>query len=101
MKDKIKKFIEDNKLDFSGSGSDLNGQCVILAGYALYLNLDLKDMLEITDDLEILPAGSRVRLVGGSCWSWEEFKRVFEYAEANNYGDWWKHKEAHDMYIFE
>ena len=44
---KIQKFIKDNGLDFSGSGSDLNGACVILAGYALYENGDKNDFVRI------------------------------------------------------
>ena len=29
----VKEFIKNNGLDFSGSGSDLNGNCVILGIY--------------------------------------------------------------------
>lgn len=84
---KIEQFIKDNDLDFSGSGSDLNGNCVVLAGYALYLEIynynDLLDKLnktEIYDDTEL--------------------ERVFNYTYNENYGDWWHTEEAKKKYKF-
>jgi len=85
---KIKDFITNNRLDFSGSGSDLNGNCVILCGYLLHIEKDIKDLL-VTEVFINFP--SEVD---------DELYRVFEFAEANNYGAWWKSPEAKKMYKF-
>ena len=84
----IKDFIANNKLDFSGEGSDLNGNCVILCGYLLHIEEDIEDFLaaEGFDDFH-----SDVDL---------ELRRVMNYAADNDYGDWWKSKEAKKMYKF-
>ena len=39
-KEKVEKFIKDNGLDFSGDGSELNSNCVILIGYMLYIGIE-------------------------------------------------------------
>ncbi|MCK9429280.1 MAG: hypothetical protein M0R17_04700 [Candidatus Omnitrophica bacterium] len=85
----IEKFINDNKLDFTGSGSDLNGNCVILAGYACYLGLSwdqLNDLMQIS--------------AYTSSSSESELERVFKYAEENNYGEYWKTPTAKKTYVF-
>jgi len=85
--DKIKKFISDNRLDFTGSGSELNSDCCIISGYACYLEMnfdELKDAIGISNIGDV-----------------DELERVFDYANENNYGDWWKDSSAHDEYIFE
>lgn len=84
---KIEKFIKDNKLDFTGSGSDLNGNCVILAGYACYLGLSEEDLLASILPLDILDRGM-------------ELVRVFNYAYKNNYGEYWKTSDAKKTYAF-
>lgn len=83
----IKKFIKDNKLDFSSAGSALNSNCTILAGYALHLGLELG---EVDPEEEIIPDAD----------AWSEFERVFNYAEANGYGAYWTSKDAKERYIF-
>lgn len=90
----IEKFIRLNGLDFSGSGSELNGNCVILAGYAHYLGFDTYDKLadelySFDPDDEIIPT---------SCS--DELERVFEYAVRNNYGKWWHSEESKKTYVF-
>jgi hypothetical protein len=84
---KIQKFIKDNGLDFTGSGSDLNSNFCILSGYALYLGLTLKELkdemnTEILDDAE------------------QELERVFNFAENHDYGAWWKTYDAGLQYKF-
>ena len=91
--EKIEKFIQDNNLDFSGTGSDLNGNCVILAGYACYLGLDIEDMENIVDKLDILHDTTPDS-------PWDEFTRVFEYAYENDYGEAWNTDEYKKMYKY-
>lgn len=91
--EKIKKFIKDNELDFSGEGSDLNSNCCILAGYCLHLGIDEYEIINITEELGILPNSYIVS-------PWIEFIRVFEYAESNNYGAYWETEEAKTTYVF-
>lgn len=86
---KIQKFIEENELDFSGSGSDLNGNCVSLAGYALHRGLSF-------EDLKILMTPEQRSNLDAIT----ELERVFNFAESHNYGDWWKTPEAKEQYKF-
>ena len=87
----IEKFIKDNDLDFTSSDSSLNGNCVVLAGYALHMRLFyfslLKELLPITGP-KMTPE------------AWKELERVFDYADKMAYGDWWKSNEAKKMYKF-
>lgn len=92
---KIQKFIKDNDLDFTGSGSGLNGNCVILAGFALYLNNDTDDYAQLLDDIQ---EGDLHTLTADATI---ELERVFDFAYGESYGDWWKEVEAHDEYEFE
>lgn len=91
--EKIKKFIKDNELDFSGEGSGLNSNCCILAGYCLYLGIDEGKMGDIAEELDILPDSHDVS-------PWGEFIRVFKYAESSNYGAYWETEEAKATYVF-
>ena len=84
----VKEFIKNNGLDFSGSGSDLNGNCVILAGYACYLNLTFSKLEKAMDGIEL------------SSEAIDELFRVFQYAVENNYGDFWETPEAKELYKF-
>lgn len=81
---KIQKFIKSNKLDFTGSGSDLNGACVVLAGYALYLYDDDDDFDRLKEDIEANKVYSL------SHEAEVELERVFDYAYQNNYFMWWQ-----------
>ena len=47
---KIKQFIEDNKLDFTGSESELNSNCCILAGYSLHIGFS--NSVDVLKDLD-------------------------------------------------
>lgn len=84
---KIEQFIKDNDLDFSGYESDLNGNCVVLAGYALYIGIE---------DYNILLSKFNKTKISDNT----ELERVFSYAYNNNYGDWWNTEEAKKKYKF-
>lgn len=89
---KIQQFIVDNKIDLSGTGSELNGNCVILAGFLCYLlvkedKVEL-DGLNLIQSLELSPEAET------------ELERVFEFAWAAGYEDFWETEDAKEEYIF-
>lgn len=84
----VEEFIENNGLDFSGSGSDLNGNCTILAGFICYMVKSLEEGYAIIENLTI------------SSEATEELIRVFEYAYYNDYGVFWKTPKAKEKYKF-
>ena len=90
----VKKFIEGNKLDFSGRGSELNGNCTTLAGFICYvLDKDPDNYLsshgyEIISELDISTDAAI------------ELERVFEYAYNNYYEEFWKTPAAKKEYKF-
>lgn len=86
---KIEKFINDNKLNFTSSGSDLNANCVILAGYSCYLKLSKEELLVHISLLDILTVSVKTELI-----------RVFEHANKNNYGKYWETEQAKETYKF-
>ena len=88
----VKKFIEDNKLDLSGSGSELNGNCVILAGFICYViefdGLVWKEGNELISKLDL------------NFYAEVELIRVFDFAWTNSYEKYWKTPAAKEQYIF-
>ena len=88
-KEKITKFIKDNDLDFTKSGSSLNGDCVVLSGFALHIGITSPE--ELNDSMVQVDISSE----GAT-----ELERVFYYAKANNYGEYWESEEAEKMYVF-
>ena len=84
-------FIIENNLNFNGSGSGLNGMCVVLAGYALHIGYTSPGPLKEAVH-EVFP-----KSVGNFE---KELERVFEFAENANYGKFWKTEEAKLMYTF-
>ena len=86
------KFIDDNDLDFSGSGSDLNGVCCALAGYICYL-IDESDENkgDGEDIINQIPMMSDARI---------ELYRVFDFAYDANYENFWRTQQAKDEYVF-
>ena len=94
----VKKFIEDNKLDLSGSGSELNGNCVILAGFICYIldasELKSLDGYELINDLYSIPD------LGFSIDANTELLRVFDFAYESSYEKFWKTTSAKEQYIF-
>lgn len=93
-KKKLNKFIEDNALDFTGSGSGLNSSCVIICGYADFIGVD--DSLEVYNAIieeSTIAKTKKAPLL-------KEVKRVFDFTYAYNYGTWWKREIARKMYKF-
>jgi hypothetical protein len=87
---KIEKFIDENSLDFSGTGSELNSNCCIIAGYALHLDMNFHDLqLQMKEGW---PGWVEMDKV--------ELERVFDYAEGANYGEWWDSEIAKSEYVF-
>ena len=88
MEQKLKEFIKNNKLDFTGSGSGLNANFVVLAGYICYLvdynEFDDDGLEDVLDELDID----------------NSFDSVYNYAKSHDYGAWWKSEEAHKIYNF-
>lgn len=84
---KIQKFIKDNALNFEGKGSELNGNCVVLAGFACHLELTFDELVEKMTEGQLVS-------------SMTELKRVFEYADSHYYGIWWKTNKAKEQFKF-
>ena len=89
----VKKFIEDNDLDFSGSGSELNGNCVILAGFICYV-ITREPEFTSTDGWEIIDE------LKSNTEVYNELLRVFDYAYENSYENFWTTEEAKEQYKF-
>lgn len=88
MKEKLKQFIKENDLNFNGSGSSLNGNCVVISGYALFIGAEYDEMLESID--EMFPEADY----------YDEILRVYTYAVDNNYGKYWSTEDAKKRYKF-
>jgi len=82
--DILKKFIEDNGLKFTEGRR--NSDLVVLCGYALYIEADDSDLCDS------IPNAVRTAELG------TELNRVSEYAENNNYGDWWENEDNRKLY---
>lgn len=89
----VKKFIEDNKLDLSGSDSELNGNCVILAGFICYI-IDSNTGLTNDDGYELISELDLNLNVE------EELIRVFRFAWNSSYEKFWKTPVAKEQYVF-
>jgi hypothetical protein len=88
----VKKFIKENSLDFSGSGSDLNGACVALAGFICFvLNINDKEFSDGTVLIEKLKLPTDAE---------NELHRVYDFAYFNNYEHFWETEEAKEQYVF-
>ena len=92
--EQVNKFIKENDLDFSGEGSELNGNCTILAGFICYLAY--RNILSFSDSINIINSS----LLKFSKETIEELERVFTYAWRNNYEHFWETKEATIQYKF-
>lgn len=91
---KIQQFIKDNNIDLTGSGSSLNGECVILAGYALYLNEDKYDFDKLLEDVQ------EDGLLDLTSEAIDELERVYSFAYKSDYDSFWKTEKAKTQYIF-
>jgi len=88
---KLAEFIENNGLYFSDTGSELNSECCTISGYALHLGTT--DVTEIEEAIERTCPDTDGNYL-------EELERVFEFAQANDYGKWWKKIENKKLYTF-
>jgi hypothetical protein len=84
----IEKFIEDNDLNFEGVGSDLNGNCLTLAGFICYIVVGYSEGKAIIDSLKLPVRAER------------ELLRIFDYAYNNNYRAFWDTPQAKELYTF-
>lgn len=91
---RIQQFIKDNNIDLTGTGSDLNGQCVIVAGFALYDSNDVANFSKLVDDIE------ENEIFKLSIEAETELKRVYDYAYSNNYFEFWNTEDAKNQYKF-
>ena len=92
MENKIKTFIEENKLNFNTSSSTLNSNCLVISGYALYCGItEYDDLLKIILDNDDHESVQELK---------HELKTVFDFAKKDNYGLWWEKPEAKEQYIF-
>lgn len=84
MKDQLTDFIEKNGLQFTPGRR--NSDCVVLCGYALYLN---KQAL-----YKYKPKGIIEEILADKLSKDSELRRelnnVYSYARANNYENWWE-----------
>lgn len=85
----IEQFITDNKLDFSGSGSELNSNCCVLAGFALFQNIEWSDLVD-----------KFIEATEGNFFDFTELKRVYAYANVKNYGAKWEAGDYKGTYIY-
>lgn len=88
-KEKIENFIKNNHLHFSGFGSDLNSDCTIISGFALFSGVEINELIDILSEQEEWSGEAE-----------EELQRVFEFAENNNYGTFWSTEDAKKQYKF-
>lgn len=84
--EQLEKFIKDNKLEFVEGRR--NSDLVVLCGYGLYINASNEEIWEsipenINTDYDQLDL---------------ELNRVYDYAEANDYGEWWEIESNRKQY---
>jgi len=84
----VKDFIKNNELDFSGTGSDLNGHCTTLAGFICHVFEEYEEGLRCIKELRL------------SEEAFDELVRVHEYAYNNNYYMFWDTPGAKELYKF-
>jgi len=89
MLEKLKKFIKDNDLRFMNGSRNL--PIVVLVGYGLYIGATQNEVKLATEQAE--HNNDKVRTSN-------ETVRVYDYAEENNYIDYWKTDEAKKEWIF-
>lgn len=102
FKQKIKDFIVNNELEepLTYEGSGLNGACVAIAGYSLYL--DRCSILEDSEgDLckELVDFIPTIFTVSSDFST--EFEKVFKYAQDNSYELWWTLESNRDRFVID
>ncbi|MFA7367869.1 MAG: hypothetical protein WC008_06115 [Bacilli bacterium] len=92
LKEKVEKFIVDNKLEFNDGDSGLNGNCVILAGFLCYLLVEEErgnsEGIDVIRSLGLVPEAEN------------ELERVFDFAWASGYEEFWITEDAKETYVF-
>lgn len=109
--EKVEKFISDNGLDFDDTGSALNSNCTVLAGFICFL-LEETTPASAKAPSDSKPVIGRVlsenktqginlieKLTMGSETT-QELLRVFDYAFYNSYESFWYTAEAKEKFIF-
>lgn len=92
LKEKVEKFIVDNKLKFNDRDSGLNGNCVILAGFLCYLLVEEERVYsEGIGVIRSLELGSEAET---------ELERVFDFAWCSDYENFWETEDAKETYVF-
>ena len=94
MKDTLELFIKENKLEFTQGRR--NSDCVVICGLALQLNKRDKYKHKPKEIIESLLADKLAADPGLQ----KELDRVYVYARANNYEDWWGKEENSKAYKF-
>lgn len=92
-KEIVERFIKDNGINLDGSGSGLNGNCVILAGFICHV-LDKYDDPTTTDVnyiVDNLTLSDDAR---------KELKKVFSYAYVNSYEKFWEDDSIKEEFTF-
>lgn len=91
--DTLVKFIKDNDLSFRSAGSELNSECTIISGFALYQNKEKDDIIAAIREANEIEPSTRIK---------NELERVFKFAKTYHYGAWWHthNKEAKKLYKF-
>jgi hypothetical protein len=90
---KLVKFMNDNEINFEVLvGSELNGPCTVISGYADYIDAtkhDVKAAIKEKTGVKRL----NTALIG-------ELNKVYAFASTYNYGRWWHSEEASRIYKF-
>jgi hypothetical protein len=90
-KEKLIKFIEDNKLNLDEDVSAANSVCTVICGFSLFVGYtDYKDLM---GDIE----NSGINYSTGF---FNEVQRVFNYAKNRNYEKAWETQKYKDQYIY-
>lgn len=90
MKDVIKNFIELNKITFKEG--ERNSNITVLCGFALYAGAEVEDIIASFDKKTLNSSMGEGTME-------DEIRRVYEYADLNSYGDWWKEDENRESYV--
>ena len=84
---KLQKYSQYKKIDFTSNGSELNGHCVELASYADFLGMNTKEIIESFTPKEYTLTTEFTK----------ELIRVSEYIIKKQYGLQWKDVNNEDF----
>jgi hypothetical protein len=90
-KEKLIKFIEDNKLNLDEDASAANSVCTVICGFSLFVGYtDYKDLMGDIEDSGI----------DYSTGFFNEVQKVFDYAKRAAYGTAWESQNYKNQYIY-